>query len=173
LDLCFGGNGAEGLSAGIFFQNRLENFNGPFGRSIAPLFKGSKGPIFHEEAFGKKVMIPFPVSEEKSRLLREKMESLGIREEDLEERFIRSSGAGGQKVNKTSSCVYLRHLPTGIEVKCMRERSQSLNRFLARRELVERIERLMGRGTQRDVEIERRRRQKAKRRKRAKEKYEA
>jgi len=118
-------------------------------------------------------MIPFPVSEEKSRLLREKMESLGIREEDLEERFIRSSGAGGQKVNKTSSCVYLRHLPTGIEVKCMRERSQSLNRFLARRELVERIERLMGRGTQRDVEIERRRRQKAKRRKRAKEKYEA
>lgn len=116
-------------------------------------------------------MISFPVSEEKLRWLCEKMESLGIREEDLQERFVRSSGAGGQKVNKTSSCVFLRHIPTGIEVKCMRERSQALNRFLARRELVEKMERLMGRKTERDREIERRRRQKAKRIKRAKAKY--
>ncbi len=117
-------------------------------------------------------MISFPVSEGKLRWLREKMESLGIREEDLEERFVRSSGAGGQKVNKTSSCVFLKHVPTGVEVKCMRERSQTLNRFLARRELVEKIERLMGHETQKDLEAEKRRRQKAKRRKRARRKYE-
>ena len=86
-------------------------------------------------------MTSFAVSEEKNRWLQEKMEALGLRERDIEEKFIRSSGRGGQKVNKTSTCVYLRHVPTGIEVKCMRERSQSLNRFLARRELVSRIER--------------------------------
>ena len=72
------------------------------------------------------------------------MEALGLREKDIEEKFIRSSGSGGQKVNKTSTCVYLRHIPTGIEVKCMRERSQSLNRFFARRELVEKISKVEG-----------------------------
>ena len=80
-------------------------------------------------------MVSFAVSEEKNRWLQAKMEALGVREKDLEEKFIRSSGRGGQKVNKTSSCVYLKHVPTGIEVKCMKDRSQSLNRFLARREL--------------------------------------
>ena len=68
------------------------------------------------------------------------MTFFGIREEDIAEKFIRSSGKGGQHVNKTSTCVWLKHLPTGIEVKCMEERSQSLNRLLARRELVERVE---------------------------------
>ena len=116
-------------------------------------------------------MIHFPVSEEKNQWLKEKMENLGIREEDIEEKFIRSSGSGGQKVNKTSTCVYLKHIPTGIEVKCMRERSQSLNRFLARRELVEKISKMSGRGTSDDVKIEKIRRQKAKRKKRAKVKY--
>ena len=84
-------------------------------------------------------MLTFSVSEEKNRWLRERMAALGIREEELEERFVRSSGKGGQHVNKTSTCVWLRHIPTGIEVKCMAERSQSLNRFLARRELLEKI----------------------------------
>jgi len=98
------------------------------------------------------------------------MEALGIREKDIEEKFIRSSGRGGQKVNKTSTCVYLRHIPTGIEVKWMRERSQSLNRFLARRELVRRIERLSGQPAT-DLEKEKARRQKLKRKKRAKLKY--
>ena len=115
-------------------------------------------------------MMIFPVNEEKNRWLQERMEALGIHEKDIEEKFIRSSGRGGQKVNKTSTCVYLRHIPTGIEVKWMRERSQSLNRFLARRELVRRIERLSGERTT-DLGMEKARRQKLKRKKRAKLKY--
>jgi protein subunit release factor B len=113
----------------------------------------------------------FPVSEEKNRWLKERMETLGIYEKDIEEQFIRSSGSGGQKVNKTSSCVYLKHIPTGIEVKWMEERSQSLNRFLARRELVRRVERMSGQLTSEEVRIEKAKRQKLKRKKRAKLKY--
>ena len=113
----------------------------------------------------------FPVSEEKNRWLQERMETLGIHEKDIEEKFIRSSGKGGQKVNKTSTCVYLRHIPTGIEVKWMRERSQTLNRFLARRELVRRIERLSGQSAPEEIQIEKARKQKSKRKKRAKLKY--
>jgi len=116
-------------------------------------------------------MIRFPVSEEKNRWLRERMEALGVREEDIEEKFIRSSGRGGQKVNKTSTCVYLRHVPTGIEVKCMKERSQPLNRFLARRELVEKISKVSGQITSDDIKMGKIRRQKAKRKKRARLKY--
>ena len=71
------------------------------------------------------------------------MQNLGIREEDLEEKFIRSSGKGGQKVNKTSTCVYLKHIPTGVEVKCQQERYQTINRFLARRILANKIETLI------------------------------
>jgi protein subunit release factor B len=116
-------------------------------------------------------MIRFPVGEEKNQGLKKKMEALGVREEDIEEKFIRSSGSGGQKVNKTSTCVYLRHIPTGIEVKCMKERSQSLNRFLARRELVEKISKVSGQITSEDIKMEKIKRQKAKRRKRARLKY--
>ena len=116
-------------------------------------------------------MTIFPVSEEKERWLQERMEALGIHEKDIEEKFIRSSGSGVQKVNKTSTCVYLRHIPTGIEVKWMRERSQSLNRFLARRELVKRIERLSGQRTHDEIQTEKARKQKSKRKKRAKLKY--
>lgn len=113
----------------------------------------------------------FGVGEEKDRWLKKRMEALGIHEKDIEEKFIRSSGKGGQKVNKTSTCVYLKHIPTGIEVKFMRERSQSLNRFLARRELVKRIEKLSGQLTPDDVRINKAKRQKSKRRKRARLKY--
>ena len=116
-------------------------------------------------------MTSFAVSKEKNQWLKEKMEALNIREEDIREKFVRSSGKGGQKVNKTSSCVYLKHLPTGIEVKCMKERSQSVNRFLARRELVEGIEALSGDLTRRVLEMEKIRKQKGKRRKRSEMKH--
>ena len=116
-------------------------------------------------------MPTFAVSEEKNMWLKERMDALGIHEKDILEKFIRSSGKGGQKVNKTSSCVYLKHIPTGIEVKCMKERSQSINRFLARRELVGRIEALSGNVTLRDIKTEKIKKQKAKREKRAQIKY--
>jgi protein subunit release factor B len=129
-----------------------------------------KNPIFSQNEERLR-MVLFAVSEEKNRWLKEKMEALGIHEKDIEERFIRSSGSGGQKVNKTSTCVYLKHIPTGIEVKCMRERNQSLNRFLARRELILRIEKQSGQLTPEDVKSEKARRQKLKRKKRARLKY--
>jgi protein subunit release factor B len=116
-------------------------------------------------------MLTFPVSEEKNRWLRERMAALGVREEDLEESFIRSSGKGGQHVNKTSTCVRIRHLPTGVEVKCMEERSQSLNRFLARRELLEKVALQMGQATPASAAQEKARRQKARRKRRSAGKY--
>ncbi|MFM7604553.1 MAG: peptide chain release factor family protein [Prosthecobacter sp.] len=72
--------------------------------------------------------------------LNARMRSLRIREEDLQESFIRGTGAGGQKINKTSSTVVLRHVPSGIEIRCQRERSQSQNRLIARMELCDRLE---------------------------------
>jgi protein subunit release factor B len=116
-------------------------------------------------------MLTFSVSEEKNRWLRERMAALGIQERELEERFVRSSGKGGQHVNKTSTCVWLRHIPTGIEVKCMAERSQSLNRFLARRELLEKIALSKGETTPRSLEQEKQRRRKARRQRRSAGKY--
>jgi protein subunit release factor B len=116
-------------------------------------------------------MTNFAVSEKKNRWLKQKMEELSVDEKDFEEKFIRASGRGGQKLNKTSSSVYLKHIPTGLEIKCMKERSQSVNRFLARRELLERIEALSGKKTKADVKLDKIRKQKAKRRKRTKEKY--
>jgi len=100
-------------------------------------------------------MAEFAVSVEKNRWLKARMEQLGVREADLEERFVHASGSGGQHVNKSSSCVYLKHLPTGAEVKCMEARSQSLNRFLARRYLLEKLEALAGGVTAKDAEAER------------------
>jgi protein subunit release factor B len=111
-------------------------------------------------------MPEFAVSEEKNRWLRQKMADLGVREEDFAESFVRSSGNGGQHVNKTSSCVQLKHKPTGIHVTCMRERSQSVNRFLARRELLERIEAVSGIVTPGMKRIEKLRKQKDRRRRR-------
>lgn len=111
------------------------------------------------------------VSKDKQEALRQKMESLGIFEKDIVEKFVRSSGRGGQKVNKTSTCVYLKHLPTKIEVKCQRERSQALNRFLARRILTDKIEQMIrGKESEERQRIEKIRRQKRKRSQRAKQK---
>lgn len=113
----------------------------------------------------------FSVSPEKEKALLERMESLGISEHDLKETFIRSSGPGGQKANKAFTCVQLTHIPTGITVKCQQSRSQSLNRFLARRLLLDRIERMQkGMLLAEQKEREKRKRQKRRRSRRAKEK---
>ena len=111
------------------------------------------------------------LSQRKEKMLHDRMERLGINESDIIERFIRSSGAGGQKVNKTSTCVYLKHIPSGIEVKCQKERSQALNRFLARRILADKIEQVqLGEKSKEEQRIAKIKRQKRKRSKRAKEK---
>lgn len=116
-------------------------------------------------------MTYFGVSIEKEKALYAKMIRLGIFEKDIVERFVRSSGKGGQKVNKSSTCVYLKHLPTGVEVKCQQERSQALNRFLARRILAGKIENMiLGKKSEEQKLIEKIRRQKRKRSKRAQEK---
>jgi len=113
----------------------------------------------------------FNVTHEKEKMLHDKMEALGIKEADIIERFIRSQGHGGQKVNKTSTCVYLKHVPTGIEVKCQKERSQALNRFFARRILMNKIQNmLLGKESEEQQRIEKIKRQKRKRSKKAKEK---
>jgi len=114
-------------------------------------------------------MSDFGVGLDKEKALAEKMSRLGIRQEDIVESFIRSSGPGGQNVNKTSTCVYLKHIPTGIEVKCQKERSQALNRFLARRILLQKIEqRILGKLSQEQQLIAKIRRQKRRRSRRAK-----
>ena len=116
-------------------------------------------------------MADFAVSEEKNRWLKAKMALLGVGEQDLDERFVHASGRGGQHVNKSSSCVYLKHLPSGLEVKCMESRSQSLNRFLARRYLLEKVEALNGGSTKKDLAAEKLKRQKARRKRRSGAKY--
>ena len=111
------------------------------------------------------------VTKEKGEALKARMALFGIREADIEERFVRSSKKGGQKANKTSSRVYLKHRPTGIEVKCQDERSQATNRFLARRILIRKIESsILGRESEEEKRIEKIRRQKRRRSRRAKEK---
>ncbi len=113
----------------------------------------------------------YGVSQQKVKDLRKRMSKIGIKESDITEKFIRSSGPGGQKINKTSTCVYLKHEPTGIEVKCQTQRSQPLNRFLARRILTEKLEEnIFKKKSEKQKKIEKIRRQKRKRSKRAKEK---
>ena len=115
-------------------------------------------------------MSKFTVSTEKERKLLEQMDDLDIDEEDLQEKFIRGSGSGGQKINKTSSCVYLLHEPSGIEVKCQKSRSQALNRYYARQMLCERLDELRrGKESKRQQEIEKIRRQKRRRSRRQKQ----
>lgn len=100
-----------------------------------------------------------------------RMQRLGIHEGDLIEKFILGSGSGGQKINKTSSCVYLKHVPTGLEVKCQSTRSRDLNRLYARRDLCEKLEeRLFKEKSAKQKGIEKVRRQKRRRSRRSKEK---
>lgn len=109
------------------------------------------------------------VSSSKWEALRARMAELGVREQDLIEKFVLGSGSGGQKINKTSSCVYIKHEPSGLEVKCQAARSRDLNRLQARRELCERLaERVAGERSRRQQEAERVRRQKRRRSRRQK-----
>jgi len=115
-------------------------------------------------------MSAFPVSQEKEAQLTQRMAELGVRETDLEETFVRSGGHGGQNVNKTSTCVMLLHRPTGLQVKCQATRQQALNRFIARRLVLDKIEALQkGHVAAQRARIEKIRRQKRKRSRRAKE----
>ncbi|MFA5099340.1 MAG: peptide chain release factor-like protein [Candidatus Omnitrophota bacterium] len=116
-------------------------------------------------------MAEFGIGLEKEKALNEKMAQLGVAEQDVVEAFIRSSKPGGQNVNKVASCVYLKHLPTGIEVKCREERSQSMNRYRARQILLEKIETaILGKRSQERQADEKIRRQKRRRSRRAKAK---
>jgi len=113
----------------------------------------------------------FGVSPEKEAKLYERMSRLNIKESDIKEHFIRSGGKGGQNVNKTSTCVYLKHVPTGIEVRCQSERSQALNRYIARKILAGKIEeKVLGKISEEQQRREKIRRQKRRRSRRAKEK---
>ncbi|HTJ79433.1 MAG TPA: peptide chain release factor-like protein [Rariglobus sp.] len=94
----------------------------------------------------------------------ERLDALGVLASDMEERFVRGSGPGGQKINKTSSTVCVKHRPTGIEVRCQRERSQAANREMAWSELCGKLETVL-----KQAEAERRHvREKARRKARPK-----
>ena len=112
-----------------------------------------------------------PVSRKKQTDLASRMRELGISERDIEERFTRSRGPGGQNVNKVSTCVVLKHIPTGTGVRCQRERTQGLNRYLARARLADKIEAAaLGKRSAAEQRRWKIRKQKRRRSKRAKEK---
>jgi protein subunit release factor B len=111
-----------------------------------------------------------PITSEKIAALEQRMAALGITEAELLEKFVRGSGAGGQKINKTSNCVFLKHLPSGVCIKCQMDRSRELNRFLARRELCEQLEHIRdGKASAKTQAIEKMRRQKRQRSRRSKQ----
>ena len=111
-----------------------------------------------------------PITSEKLSALDQRMAGLGITAADLLEKFVRGSGSGGQKINKTSSCVFLKHLPSGVCIKCQLDRSREMNRFFARRELCEQLESIRdGKATAKTEAIEKMRRQKRRRSRRSKQ----
>jgi protein subunit release factor B len=115
-------------------------------------------------------MIALPVNQDKRHLLVQRMAALGVLESDIQETFVRSGGHGGQNVNKLATCVMLLHRPTQLQVKCQQTRQQGLNRYIARRLLLDKIEQLQtGKVATEQAQIEKIRRQKRKRSRRAKE----
>jgi protein subunit release factor B len=128
-------------------------------------------PVLSEvERDARDTNMDFGVTQKKQEELEKRMSSLEIREQDVEEKFIRSSGPGGQKVNKTATCVFLRHIPTGLEVKMQRERSQRLNRYYARKRLCELIEEeKLGKKSPAALKAEKIRKQKQRRKRRSRQ----
>ncbi|MFB3147261.1 MAG: peptide chain release factor-like protein [Thermodesulfobacteriota bacterium] len=119
-------------------------------------------------------MSKFGVSTEKEEALFKKMKELGVHEDDIDEKFIRSGGPGGQNVNKVATCVQLKHIPTGIIVKVQKDRTQGVNRFLARRTLVSKIEEgLLGKSSAEQLKIKKIQKQKKRRKRRTKLKFES
>ncbi len=119
-------------------------------------------------------MSKFGVSPEKEEALLKKMDELGVKESDLDEKFIRSGGPGGQNVNKVATCVQLKHLPTGITVKIQKDRTQGVNRFLARRSLLSKIEeQLSGKPTKEQLKVQKIQKQKKRRKRKTKIKLES
>ncbi|MGB2693412.1 MAG: peptide chain release factor-like protein [Thermodesulfobacteriota bacterium] len=119
-------------------------------------------------------MSKFGVSLEKEEALKKKMEELGVKDVDIDEKFIRSGGPGGQNVNKVATCVQLKHLPTGITVKVQKDRTQGVNRFLARRSLVSKIEEsISGKPTKEKLKVQKIQKQKKRRKRKTKAKLES
>lgn len=119
-------------------------------------------------------MSKFGVSVEKEEALFKKMNELGVQESDIDEKFIRSGGPGGQNVNKVATCVQLKHLPTGITVKIQKDRTQGVNRFLARRSLVSKIEEgVTGKPTKEQLKVQKIQKQKKRRKRKTKAKLES
>lgn len=113
----------------------------------------------------------FGITQKKQDELEKRMNALGIREQDIEEKFIRSSGPGGQKVNKTSSCVHLKHIPSSMEIKMQRQRTQGLNRYYARKRLCELLEQeKLGSKSPAAIKAEKIRKQKQRRKRRSRQK---
>ena len=116
-------------------------------------------------------MINFGITERKTQELEQRMHKCNLLEIDLEETFVRSGGAGGQKVNKSSTCVHLKHIPSGLAVKVQKSRSQGLNRYYARKQMCELLEnKLLGKESPEAKKLERIRKQKDRRRRRTEEK---
>ena len=119
-------------------------------------------------------MSKFGVSVEKEEELLKKMDQLGVKEADIDEKFIRSGGPGGQNVNKVATCVQLKHLPTGITVKIQKDRTQGVNRFLARRSLLSKIEEsVSGKPAKEQLKIQKIQKQKKRRKRKTKAKLES
>jgi protein subunit release factor B len=113
-------------------------------------------------------MINFGSTEQKREELEQRMQKCNLFEKDIEEKFVRSSGSGGQKVNKSSSCVYLKHIPSGLSVKIQESRSQGLNRYYARKRMCELLEnKLLGKESPEAKMIKKIRKQKDRNRRRA------
>jgi len=111
------------------------------------------------------------IGKEKKEDLEERLKELKVKDDDLIEKFILGSGKGGQKINKTSSCVYLKHIPSGIEIKCQKDRSREMNRYYARKDLCESLEKqIEGKRSEKEQLMEKIRRQKRRRSRKSKEK---